>query len=76
MNRLLPLPPREIIRRLRRLGLEGPFPSGKHQYMRRGQFKVRVPNPHGEYVSAGLIADLLRRAGLSREQWESAGDQS
>jgi hypothetical protein len=56
--------------------LEGPFPSGKHQYMRRGQFKVRVPNPHGKYVSVGLIADLLRRAGLSREEWESAGDQS
>ncbi len=72
MTRLVPLSPREIIRRLRRLGFDGPFPSGKHQYMRKAGLRLRVPNPHGEDVSVGLIAELLRQAGISGEEGESA----
>jgi hypothetical protein len=41
--------------------------------MRKGALLVRVPNPHGESVSVGLIAELLRVAGISREDWEAAG---
>jgi hypothetical protein len=37
--------------------------------MRRGNVRVIIPNPHGE-ISRGLLAILLREAGISREEWE------
>jgi hypothetical protein len=32
--------------------------------------KVRVSNPHRGEISAGLIAEILRQAGISKEQWK------
>jgi predicted RNA binding protein YcfA (HicA-like mRNA interferase family) len=63
-----------VIRRLRRLGFEGPVSTGKHQQMHKGGLGVRIPNPHGDDVGTGLIAEILRQAGVSRDEWESAGD--
>jgi hypothetical protein len=40
--------------------------------MAKGQLRIRVPNPHGAVISIGLIAEILRQAGVSREEWESA----
>jgi predicted RNA binding protein YcfA (HicA-like mRNA interferase family) len=67
-----PLPPREIYRKFRALGFEGPFQGGKHYFMRKGQLKVRVPNPHGQDISRGLIREILRQANITAEDWEKA----
>jgi hypothetical protein len=37
---------RELIRRFRTLGFEGPISGGRHQFMKKGALKVRIPNPH------------------------------
>lgn len=37
---------RELIARFHALGFEGPFAGGKHQFMKKGQLKLRIPNPH------------------------------
>jgi hypothetical protein len=33
---------------------------------------VKIPNPHqGEDIGAGLLAEILRRAEINREDWFS-----
>jgi predicted RNA binding protein YcfA (HicA-like mRNA interferase family) len=71
MPGLHPVSRRELIRRLRRLGFEGPEPAGRHQYMTRGSQQVFIPNPHRGDIDKGLLATVLRQAGISREEWES-----
>lgn len=63
---------REVVRRLRRLGFDGPFPGGRHDFMVRGRLKLFLPNPHGGELSTGLVTRLLREAGVSEEEWEHA----
>jgi len=61
-----------LIRGLRALGFAGPIPGGNHMYMVREQLRVTIPNPHQGDISVGLLARILRQAGVSREEWESA----
>jgi len=49
------VPRRELIRKLRRLGFEGPFSGKKHEYMRKGNIRIIIPNPHGQDIDPGLI---------------------
>ena len=67
-----PLSPREIVRRLTRLGFDPPRGRGDHQYMSRGKQKVFVPNPHGSVVSVNLIRRMIRNAGITPEEWDAA----
>ncbi len=60
-----------LIRTLKRLGFNGPFSGGKHQYMRKGKLNVTIPNPHQGDIDKKLLADILREAGISREDWEN-----
>lgn len=64
---------REVIRKFRYLGYAGPFSGGKHQFMTKGQKKIRIPNPHGSGdIHISLIKEILRQAGISNEEWEKA----
>jgi len=47
----------ELIKRLLRLGFEGPFSGGCHSYMKRGQLKLRIPNPHNKDIGVGLLIE-------------------
>lgn len=62
---------RELVRRLRQLGFEGPYEGGKHPYMLKGDVVLTVPNPHREAVSVDLLARILKQANVSREEWQS-----
>ncbi len=62
---------RDLIRALKRFGFDGPFPGGNHQYMSKGELKLRIPNPHQGDISIGLLARVLHQAQISREEWES-----
>jgi predicted RNA binding protein YcfA (HicA-like mRNA interferase family) len=53
MPPLVPLKRRDLIRALRQLGFDGPFPGGNHQYMSKEQLKVTIPNPHRGDISKG-----------------------
>lgn len=59
-----PVRRRELVRSLKQLGFEGPFSGGKHQFMIRGDVTVRVPNPHDGDIGIGLLARVLRQAGV------------
>ena len=71
MPRLTPISRRKLIRRLTKLGFTGPYVSGRHQFMLRGKQRLILPNPHQGDISAGLLARLLRRANITRKEWES-----
>lgn len=64
---------RELIRKFRSLGYEGPFSGGRHQFMVKGQKKIRIPNPHGSGdIHKSLIKEILRQAGISNDEWDAA----
>ena len=39
--------------------------------MKRDATLVIIPNPHGGEISVGLLAEILRKARISREEWFS-----
>ena len=66
-RRLGPVSRRVFTRKLRVFGFEGPFSGAKHAYMKRRRCKVRVPNQ--KEIGPKLLGELLRQAGISREEW-------
>lgn len=54
---LTPIKRRDFIRRLRALGLEGPFAGGNHGYMVYGPGKLTIPS-YDEF-STPMVAALL-----------------
>lgn len=65
-----PIKRRDLIDALRRLGFEGPYAGGNHQFMVKGQLRLAIPNPHGGDIGGPLLARILRQANISREEWE------
>jgi len=63
---------RELIRKFRALGYIGPFSGGKHQFMVKGEQKIRIPNPHRGEIGTGLLKEILRQAGISDNEWNNA----
>lgn len=61
---------KDLIRYLRKLGFEGPYSGGKHQFMIKNYITLRVPNPHQSDVSKDLLARILRQAKIEKEAWE------
>ncbi len=75
MTRLSPISRRELIQRLQKLGFEGPYAGGNHEFMLRAAsgHRLTLPNPHRGPISVDLLARLLRQAGITREEWETSG---
>ncbi len=65
-----PVKRQKLIRNLRKLGFEGPYSGGNHQYMVKGQLRLVIPNPHKGDISRALLSRILRQAGIERENWE------
>jgi hypothetical protein len=65
-----PLKRRELIAGLRRSGFSGPYSGGRHEFMLRGDVVLAIPNPHRGDISVGLLAVILRQAGITRQEWE------
>lgn len=66
-----PIDRRDLVRGLRRLGFDGPWSGGRHQFMVRDSVTVRIPNPHDGDISVGLLSRILKQAGVTREEWEA-----
>jgi predicted RNA binding protein YcfA (HicA-like mRNA interferase family) len=69
MPRLSPISWKNLVKRLRELGFEGPYAGGKHPQMRRDDLMVIIPNPHEGDIGVGLLSRLLRQAGVGRDEW-------
>ena len=69
----MPVSRKELIKKFRRLGFRGPYSGGRHQFMVKEDLKIRMPNPHGsKEISNALFNEILRQAGISKEDWEKA----
>jgi predicted RNA binding protein YcfA (HicA-like mRNA interferase family) len=69
---VVPISRRELVRKFRSLGYSGPFSGGKHQFMIKGSQKIRIPNPHIEDIGPCLLKEILRQAGISSQEWDTA----
>jgi hypothetical protein len=61
---------RDFIKFLRKAGFDGPFVGGRHEFVVRDKYQVRLPNPHTGDISKDLMVRLLKEAGITREEWE------
>lgn len=59
----------KLIQKFRKLGFEGPFSGGRHLFMSKNELKVCIPNPHKSDISKYLLAEILRQAGISKDDW-------
>ena len=69
MPKLTPISWRNLVKRFRELGFEGPYVGGRHPQMRRDNVTVIIPNPHEGDIGVGLLRRLLEQAGISRNEW-------
>ena len=60
----------DLIKYFRKIGFNGPFSGGKHQFMQKGNITVRIPNPHKSDIGKELLARVLKHADVSRLEWE------
>jgi predicted RNA binding protein YcfA (HicA-like mRNA interferase family) len=73
LSKIIPVPYRALIKKLKNLSLDGPHQGSKHPYMIKGDIVIVLPNPHqGEDVDVMLIKEILKAAGISRDEWLSA----
>jgi predicted RNA binding protein YcfA (HicA-like mRNA interferase family) len=65
-----PIRHREMVRRLRALGWEGPYHRGPHPFMVRGEARLTIPNPHRGDIDWSLMKRVLRQAGIPAREWD------
>jgi predicted RNA binding protein YcfA (HicA-like mRNA interferase family) len=65
-----PVKRRKLVQNLRKLGFEGPYSGGNHQFMIKGELRLVIPNPHKGDINRALLSRILKQAGISREEWE------
>lgn len=73
MAKLSPISWTKLVQRLNRLGFEGPYKSGKHPYMVKRDLVLTIPNPHKKEIGVDLLARILKRAEISRDEWLKEG---
>ncbi|HEO65640.1 MAG TPA: type II toxin-antitoxin system HicA family toxin [Spirochaetes bacterium] len=63
----------KLIKKLKSLGFSGPFSGRKHQFMSKGNLKIRIPNPHqSRDIDIHLLKEILRQANISHQDWDDA----
>lgn len=67
--RLKTLKYRELIVKLRKFGLDGPFPGGKHPYFLLGNRAITIPNPHGRDVGFKTLKDIIKLLRITEEEF-------
>lgn len=65
-----PVKHREMLRRLRALGWDGPHQKGKHPFMVKNEVRLTIPNPHYGDIDWSLMKRILRAAGISPDNWD------
>lgn len=68
-SKLSPVSWIELVRRLRKLGFDGPYQGGKHPYMLKDNLVLTIPNLHRKEIGVDLLTRILKRAEITREEW-------
>lgn len=70
MPKLGPIKRNDLIHYMRPAGFGGPFSGGHHQFMIKGDLRVRIPNPHKSDIGRNLLARILQEASIGKTEWE------
>ena len=65
-----PISQRKSVQNFRKLGFEGPYSGGRHLFMKKGALKVHIPSKHKGDISAGIVNEILRQAGIDKQEWD------
>lgn len=65
----MPVSWKQLVKRLKDFGFEGPFSGGKHPYMIKKELVLTLPNPHKNEISVDLLSHVLKQADIKREDW-------
>lgn len=71
-DRITPIRRSDFIRKMRKLGWQGPRTGANHGRMFKGDQVLIIPNEHTGEISVGLLRRLLAQAGISRDEWLDA----
>ena len=77
MNRWTPCKRRDFVRRLRKLGFEGPYSGTRHQFLVYRQYRLVIPS-NAEYSVAQLrmmiheVEEIIGRA-ITPGEWNNLG---
>ena len=69
MSKISPLKRGVLIDKLRKIGFFGPFSGARHQYMKRDNEKIFIPNPHGKDIGLPIIRKIITQVNINRDQW-------
>ena len=69
MPALHPINRKELIRKLKALEFRGPYSSGTHQYLERGNEKIFIPNPHGKDIGTPLLKQIIKQLKISKDKF-------
>lgn len=70
-----PIKRRDLVDGLRKFGFEQPVRPRRgsdHDFMVKGERRIKIPNEHRQEISVNLLSDILKQAGISRTEWEQA----
>lgn len=70
MPALKPIKRKELIYYLKKLGFEGPYSGGKHQFMIKEKLTLTLPNPHKSEIGKEFLIRILRQAKIEISDWE------
>ena len=59
-----------LIKRLKKLGFDGPYSGGKHQFMIKENLRLVIPNPHKGDIGIDLLSRILKQARIATSEWE------
>lgn len=60
---------KNLIKKLKVLGFNGPYSGGRHSFMIKDSLKIRIPNPHKGDISKSLVSEILRQGNISVKDW-------
>lgn len=61
---------RKFVQNFQKLDFEGPYSGGKHLFMKKDSLKIHIPYKHKGEISAGLVSEILRQAGIDKKKWD------
>ena len=70
MPHMGPIKRKDLIYYLRRLDFEGPYSGRRHQFMRKGNLTLWIPNPQESDISEDLLVRVLKQGRIDRATWE------
>ena len=69
MLSISPLSRRILVKKLKKHGFYGPFSATKHEYMKRENQKIFIPNPHGKDIGVPIIKKIINQLKLSNQEF-------